>query len=204
MDVIQAGNKPTKAQRDRYRHVSIKRALRAETNKKCAYCESIYSHVSFGDIEHITPKSVKPENTYVWENLTLACEICNGNKSVTENVIDPYCHEPSDHLHFEGPVIIPWPGNDLGFNTVKELDLNRAKLLENRKRRRNDLYNIAEIMSMTNNPSKRATLRKLLEEVGTADSSQYAAMSRVLVKEYLNAVDRCSVSAVAQAKDSEW
>lgn len=39
----------------------------------CNYCEQSEAT----DIEHIAPKSFYPEKTFIWENYTLACKICN-------------------------------------------------------------------------------------------------------------------------------
>jgi uncharacterized protein (TIGR02646 family) len=74
------GEKPTDPDKARYRHPDIKVALIAETHGKCAYCESKLLHIAYGDIEHITPKSVKIELSVEWQNLTLACDRCNTNK----------------------------------------------------------------------------------------------------------------------------
>ena len=103
------GEVPSQYEKTRYRHVEIKDALVAETNGKCAYCESKLLHIHHGDVEHIYPKSMAPERTFEWENLTLACEICNQNKAardpMLEAIIDPYRREPSEHLLFVGPFI---------------------------------------------------------------------------------------------------
>ena len=78
--VLARGEKPTDAIKGRYRHPDIKNAIKVETSDKCAYCESKITHIAYGDIEHIIPKSKVPARAYEWQNLTLACDICNGNK----------------------------------------------------------------------------------------------------------------------------
>ena len=77
----------------RYQNSEIKDALEKETHGKCAYCESKFKHIAFGDIEHILPKNKNacPELYVEWNNLTLACEVCN-----RINKKDYY--EPSDPL----------------------------------------------------------------------------------------------------------
>ncbi|MEQ1829786.1 MAG: HNH endonuclease, partial [Pirellula sp.] len=45
-----------------------------ETADKCAYCESKVTHVTFGDIEHIVPKSIGGKQT------TLTCGRCNNDQ----------------------------------------------------------------------------------------------------------------------------
>ena len=74
----------------KWNHRDIKTVLKKETHEKCAYCESKPLHVTFGDIEHICPKSRRFELAYKWDNLTLACEVCNGNKGSAEDLVDPY------------------------------------------------------------------------------------------------------------------
>jgi uncharacterized protein (TIGR02646 family) len=75
VDKVALNEVPTQTEKTRYRHPQIKAALVQETRGKCAYCESKFLHVHHGDVEHIYPKSLAPEKTVVWENLTLACEI---------------------------------------------------------------------------------------------------------------------------------
>src|ERR1700722_9410453 len=81
LEKISKGEKPTDAESNRYRHAKIKQALLDETHGKCAYCESKLRHIAYGDIEHVVPKSVRPELSFDWQNLTLACDVCNTNKS---------------------------------------------------------------------------------------------------------------------------
>src|SRR4051794_19317694 len=80
VDKLVAGVKPTKTEKGRYNHPEVKTALVAETQGKCAYCESKIRHVSYGDIEHVVPKSDDPNKWFDWLNLTLACDVCNTNK----------------------------------------------------------------------------------------------------------------------------
>src|SRR5579862_8186359 len=58
-------------ERRRYAHPEIKDALRTETRGKCAYCESKIAHVAPEHVEHILPKSKRPELTFDWANLTI-------------------------------------------------------------------------------------------------------------------------------------
>lgn len=105
------GEELTQAEKTRYRYPQIKQAPVEETHGKCAYCESKLQHIHHGDVEHIFPKSLRPEQTVDWENLTLACEICNQNKSNrdphVEQIIDPYAVDPAQHLMFAGTIVYP-------------------------------------------------------------------------------------------------
>lgn len=147
VDKISVGEKPTDTERTRYRNPDIKAALIAETHGKCAYCESKLLHIHHGDVEHIYPKSLDPALIVTWSNLTLACEICNQNKSnrdpYLEHIIDPYAIEPKEHLIFAGTLLLS-KGSQYGTNTRAILDLNRGNLVERRQEKLEGLLTIAE------------------------------------------------------------
>lgn len=136
--------KPKPSLVTKYRHKKIKKALITETHGKCVYCESKILHIHHGDVEHILPKAIYANKTFDWNNLTLACEICNQNKSDRdpnfENIINPYGEFPEEHLFFSGPIIFTF--TQKGQNTEVILDLNRTALLEKRKERLTRAFNI--------------------------------------------------------------
>ncbi|GAB4212901.1 MAG: hypothetical protein OHK0022_49340 [Roseiflexaceae bacterium] len=45
--------------------------------RRCVYCEDSCAN----EVEHIKPKTLYPEETFVWDNYLYACRICNGTKS---------------------------------------------------------------------------------------------------------------------------
>ena len=67
---------------NKYRHPEIKTALDTMFHGKCAYCESKIRHVSDPHIEHYRPKRTFPRLTFAWDNLLLACGICNSTTSL--------------------------------------------------------------------------------------------------------------------------
>lgn len=159
-----AGKEISKALLSAYNTAEVKRLLKKETNCKCAYCESKMLHVDYGDIEHITPKGDNPTLRYSYENLTLACGICNTKKSIHLDVLNPYVVDPSEHLFACGPLIFRMPHSDLGAITEMRLDLNRAPLVEKRKERIEALQKIADQIVRTNNASLRQLLIDEFEE----------------------------------------
>lgn len=144
-DVVNAlanGQSPTETQKTRYNHPEIKGALKAETLDKCAYCESKITHIDHGDIEHIVPKSKVPARAFDWDNLTLACRICNQNKGDFHSggndhsgLVDPYQDDPADHFLFHRETVTPRPDSVKGLLTEHEIGISRGPLRERRAER---------------------------------------------------------------------
>lgn len=189
---LRAGEEPTQAERTRYRHEDVKAALLAETKGKCAYCESHVRHVAYGDIEHIVPKSARPELTFEWPNLTLACDVCNTNKSNHfgnhEDLVDPYVVDPADHFDFPGAMVIPKPGSRPGLGTETTLKLNRIELLEKRSERLKNLARQLHLLTEVD-PALREILKRDLQENELAEGKEYVAMARAYVSEQLRRID---------------
>ncbi|GAB4441049.1 MAG: hypothetical protein Kow0031_23030 [Anaerolineae bacterium] len=106
-----AKNKVARAQQ-KYNHKEIKLALIEMFHGKCAYCESLITVVTYGNIEHYYPKSKYIDKTFEWENMLLACDICNnprhkGSKFPIDPdgkplLLDPTSEvtDPNTHLRF--------------------------------------------------------------------------------------------------------
>ncbi len=142
LEIIDKGENPTNTQKRRYNHAQIKTAIINETYGKCAYCESLVIHVDHGDIEHLVPKSKATELAFAWENLTLACRICNQNKGDYydphddhSSLVDPTREDPMDHFTFHREILAPIPGNAKALKTYTEIDLGRSALVERRRER---------------------------------------------------------------------
>lgn len=183
LDRLAANIKPSDSEKNRYRHPEIKAILVKETHGKCAYCESKLLHITYGDVEHIVPKSTKAEVAFEWNNLTLACDVCNTNKSdkFSHGVgfIDPYLKDPSDHFYFLGPIIYAKPGDADARLTEETLKLNRVELIERRCERMRYLRDQVEVIRHA--PAHlRDTLIQCLTEEAHADK-EYAAVARVCI-----------------------
>ncbi|MEM6966904.1 MAG: hypothetical protein AAF573_19220 [Bacteroidota bacterium] len=65
----------------------IKEKLRLMSNNiyRCNYCEDSYAD----EIEHIYPKDIYPDRTFVWGNYLYACGPCNGPKNNKFALINP-------------------------------------------------------------------------------------------------------------------
>ncbi|GBR06868.1 HNH endonuclease [Acetobacter oeni] len=182
LDKAAANTEPTQTEKTRYRHPDIKAALVAETNNKCAYCESKLQHIHHGDVEHIMPKSLELSKTVVWTNLTLACEVCNQNKSNLDpnanQIIDPYNTDPELHIVFLGAFAVP-RGTVAGESTKAILDLDRPALIEQRGDRLKYLMSIYSKVLRTDIPlaARRAIYHDLVRREAANDKA-FSAMAR--------------------------
>ncbi len=170
-----------------YKSPEIKELLKEETSEKCAYCESKILHIDFGDVEHIKPKETFHELRYSYDNLTLACGVCNNKKRNFYNeetpLLNPYIDEPKDHLMAVGPMVLRMPGSDRGLITQKTLDLNRPSLVERRTERLEAIATMADQLANTKSTAIRAVLLCAIREECSAEN-EYS----FVVSEYTNKV----------------
>jgi hypothetical protein len=164
-----------KAKPSRYAHAEVKAALRAETEEKCAYCESKFAHITFGDVEHIVAKKTEPKLVYEWCNLTLACDICNTLKGTKEGFVDPYTDDPAACVYFGGPWIAAVIGSVSGKLTVIVLQLNRTALLEKRKEKLDAFNANLENVKATKDATSRQILLNALVTDAQSPASEYSA-----------------------------
>lgn len=173
-----------------YKEPAVKNLIKLETHEKCAYCESKITHIDFGDVEHIIPKALRPDLTFNYDNLTLACGICNGRKGdyfdEDNAILNPYMDEPRDHLRAFGPVVLRTPASDRGLITEKKLDLNRGALVEKRQER---LEAIASLLDQIYRAANPAVKKVLIEQVAEEcqPSKEYAFVVQEYVKTMLAA-----------------
>lgn len=166
----------------RYNNPAIKHALKAETFDKCAYCEAKVTDVAHGDIEHVTPKSLSPERTYEWENLTFACEICNQNKSNKEGIIDPYADEPDNHLFFAGAFVKG--RSEEGALSVLELKLNRMALIESRNREIQRYADLLEKIFLSRDARLKELILDSIEDELESRRPEFIAACRFVLETY--------------------
>lgn len=164
----------------KYAHPQIKEALLAETSDKCAYCESKVTHIAYGDIEHVIAKSVDPARAVEWENLTIACDRCNQNKSDHEGLLDPYGTDPADHLVFLGPLVRAVPASEMGELTVRVLDLNRVRLVEKRVEKIDSTLALLALAERAVDLRLKASLLADARRCGEAGEEYSAAVRQVL------------------------
>lgn len=156
----------------KYNQDEVKDALRVESLSKCMYCESKVEHISDLHIEHIKPKAKDkfPDLTFEYDNLGLACPVCNRNKSSTYDIavpfINPYIDDPSAHFVSFGFSIWAKPGDNRAKLTENELELNRPDLIEARGERLKTIRGLIESYHITVNLTVKASIKKqILKEV---------------------------------------
>jgi uncharacterized protein (TIGR02646 family) len=129
---------------NKYRHQEILDSLGGMFHGKCAYCESQIRHVAYPNVEHYRPRGGPNGNinlTFVWENLLLACGICNGRQYKSDKfpevanggpLLNPCVDNPDDHLEFEYDLntksAMVTGKTTRGITTEKVMGLNRIDL----------------------------------------------------------------------------
>ena len=164
-----------------WRHSGIVAALTQETFGKCAYCESVISDVAAPHVEHIRPKSRRPDLVVDWQNLTLACPACNSAKgtyySEAAPLLNPYEVDPEIHLMFVGPAIAAQLGDDLGRRTVTKLKLMREALILERAKRIQAVADLIERWHRASDPDEKQIFKEAVDEA-LADGAEFAATLR--------------------------
>lgn len=188
MTLLSSGELIPMSLKRRYGEKDIKDIIRLETHNKCAYCESIVSHVCPGDIEHILPKKYRPDLVFEWSNLTLACEECNRTRksdyyNPMEPLINPYIDDPSNHLIAAGPYIFHKAGDKKGELTEKILGINRVELIERRVDRLYQLRNLLDKWANETNISLKKILELELIKEATPDK-EFTFIVRKHLQEY--------------------
>ena len=169
----------------RYAHPAIRSALEAETRSKCAYCEARINDVAYTHIEHKLPKSKHPEMVCTWENLTIACPKCNGNKHDYDDpecpLLDAYVDDVEDAVAFGGPLALP-RGGARARATITRLELNRKDLLFARGE---TLWRLGSLLDLVERATSEPELvRSLWLDVDavTAAEGEFASACRYFVE----------------------
>lgn len=179
---VAAGGDAVERRTAKYRQAEIKDAIKDETYRKCAYCESKALSVTFGDIEHIVPRDEDPSLTFEWDNLTLACDICNNGKSNRIGMLDPYRCDPEQEFDYFGPSLWHKPGRVSAELTRIHLKLNRGDLLESRHERIAGVANRLERAAQVKDVGERELLLAAMLEEEAAAQGEYAACVRAFLK----------------------
>ena len=193
-----------------YGHESVKKALIEAQHGKCAFCESRITHVQYGDVEHFRPKKGVLHGTslmrpgyywlaYDWDNLLLACQICNqrhkrnafpllrGSVRARSHLgsiakerplfIHPGQEDPQDEIEFRDHAPVAHNGSIRGRRTIIGLGLERRELMEERERH----LEIIRHLSAARSALPQGPLRNEIDDHlrrASHDSQPYSAMVR--------------------------
>jgi hypothetical protein len=145
---LAAASPEERKRHEKWRHPDIRHALKGETNSKCAYCEAFVADVAYPHVEHIVPKSQRPDLAHEWRNLTTACEPCNVYKGdyydPEYGILDPYDDDAASRLTAFGAFIDWVRGDQQAEITVTKLRLNRLDLVSSRIDRLNHVRSLIE------------------------------------------------------------
>lgn len=150
-----------------YKYKENKLALSDSSYGKCMYCESSISHIDYGDVEHIKPKSQFPSEMYNWDNLGFSCTKCNRDykkEYYDSNLINPYETDPSDYVYFLGGLIRAKGSNDKGRITIALIQLNRQNLLQKRLEALISFQDLIDRFQTATNSAEKIALKRLIEE----------------------------------------
>lgn len=168
-----------------YKHPKNKAALKNASYDKCMYCESKISHIDFAHVEHIKPKAQDkfPSLEFDWNNHGYACPKCNNSKSDKYfndcEFINPYDEYPSEYLIPFGAFLFSKQGSERGEITIREIELNRAELIEKRTNRISDIQKAIDSCFRTNNITLRNLALTALKEEAREDK-EYSIFIKAL------------------------
>ncbi len=168
-----------------YKHPDNKEALVNASFEKCSYCESEVTHIYFGDIEHIRPKSKYPNLEFEWSNLGFVCATCNNAKSNKYDegtpYINPYEENPDDFLIAVGVFLKNKQGNERGELTILDIRLNRPELLEKRQTKLESIGKTIDACMRTRNESLKNNALKAIKQEGNEDK-EYSFFVKMLLQ----------------------
>ena len=133
------GRRPRSA---RYAHEEVKTALGAMSRGKCCYCEAKPDEL---EVDHYVEVAEDAGRSFVWENLYLACKLCQ-RKATNEEIpvsdcLDP-CDEkvaPGEHLDFTDEQIRARDESALGDRTIRKYRLESG-LHDHRRMKQLNLF----------------------------------------------------------------
>lgn len=175
---------PTALSAGDYKHPDNKKVLKASTSDKCMYCESKITHIDYGDIEHIKPKSTYPLLEFIWSNLGFSCTVCNRTYKKNKYdehtpLINPYDEEPSEHIICNGAMVFSKQGSERGEISIVDLGLNRPELLEKRQEKIKEIDKaIIACFRTTNISLKNNALSELKKEAN--NDKEYSMVIKAL------------------------
>jgi len=137
LDTLLASGK-TRPDSSKYGNPAIKQQLNTISFNKCFYCESKLKDKP-KEIDHHIEVSIDLTLSYIWSNLFLSCDNCNGKLNhlaipITQ-ALDPFLHtnqQIESNITFKDEIITAVGGSVLGLNTIQKYRLD-SDLLDKRR-----------------------------------------------------------------------
>ena len=171
---------------NRYKQDDIRTALEQMYGGLCCYCESRIPIVAFGHIEHRKPKKSQPEYTFDWDNLHLACPVCNQAKSDKWNddypILDSVQDTISEHLSYKVDGVKRWPESHRGTTTIEHAALNRQEL---RDARMVIAFRVLDIICALNQDPDSPTAGLVRAELEEKISGEYGSLINWLLASFM-------------------
>lgn len=178
--------RPDRLAAGEYNHPENKDALVAASHGKCMYCEAYVRDVSFGDIEHIKPKSRYRALEFVWENLGFVCQKCNNEKrdqfEDTLPYIDPYTEDPETSFVASGAWLFQRNGDARGEKTIRDIQLNRAELIEKRQELIGRIQKAIDASYRAPEPLRSDLIAELKKEAETEKEFSFVIKQRLALE----------------------
>jgi len=192
-----------------YKSDDIKKALKAIYHSKCAYCEQKVEELH---VEHYRPKSIYWWLAYSWDNLLLACPVCNRNKSnhfemeglkvvfhsselpdihnlglkydhqENPKFINPETENVENDLVFKKDGSVSSPKNHRLQHTIDRCKLDRTYLNDERRKVLEDLIKDYKAELRFSNKEKADVILRSFEQKSKDNSQPFSAYNRFVVK----------------------
>ena len=180
---------------NKYSQTDVKTTLVTMFHGKCAYCEAKITHIDYGDIEHFRPKDIYPLLAVEWDNLLLACRVCNGaefkgtkfplDSSGNPLLINPCIDEPDAHLEFvfdeKTKFALVVSKDTKGAESEKTYGLNRNRSKDNLVQHRSLVVQKLIFIATYYHTDTKA---KELLDLACENSGEYAAFARMVKNRY--------------------
>ena len=206
-----------------YGDPAVKQALVAAQHGKCCFCEKKIG--GEGEVEHFRPKASFCQGdgsplerpwyyrlAYDWDNLQLACPICNQRfkknyfpladpakrarnhrADLTQEkplFINPAKEDPARFIGFRQEVPYALRGNKRAKETIKALGLNRENLIEERREHLDHLIFLHKVLDLEEEYAGAEEGRQVFEDARTflrnavLDAAKFAAMTRAAAVDF--------------------
>lgn len=193
LDALEKGDRKTirrakRRARKKYKYQEIREALEDMYGELCCYCETLIGVASFEHIEHRRPMSKFPQDTFNWNNLHWACQICNnskGDKWDCDNpILDPTVDTeiiPTHIFIVHGPEATEFHHKTgSGRTTIEHACLNRPKLARERHKIYNGALKLKCKLEEVGESSDNIQIKNIKKEINDMKEKMYGSCIKAI------------------------